>query len=384
MESNGLNEDLLKPEFDEMDPEREAIQNEHIDAGEDGQAEQNPILILKKRRLVDMVANQPVPVIDGLATRKTTTLVSAAGGTGKTTLILQAAVEASIGVPIWGCADLQPRGSRWLYVNAEDALQGLDYWLGRILPKYDLQECPVDLFPVCETESGEFLLTPGNAVRLAQVINAGEYDGVIFDTGISMLVPGTKIIDPLAIRTWLRGSMGHIQRHTNAAIVVAVHDNKAGQAVSGTSDWLAFARLALHLESGGQDGENAVLTLKTIKANLRWPYQKFTLLRDPRSLTSNVASIERIEDSGGTPKTTEQVDELLAKLVRTDIISLPSEQRTTKATEARLFHLVREQGLSRQAVRDFISRRVRTESRKLGRTYANVVTGLHADGEGSQ
>jgi len=198
-------------------------------AAEDVDPEES-ILILKRRSLNVMAANQPESVIAGLATRRTTTLLSSAGGTGKTCLLTQAAIESSQDRPVWGNAEFHSNGPRrWLYMNAEDSLQSIDYWLARILARYDLQECPVDIMPVCETKTGEFLFSSDNAQSLARRINAERYDGLIIDTGIAVMTPGTRFIDPLSIRGWLRSSVGILQRETQAAIIVAVHDRKGSQ-----------------------------------------------------------------------------------------------------------------------------------------------------------
>ena len=345
-------------------------------AAEDVDPEES-ILILKRRSLNVMAANQPESVIAGLATRRTTTLLSSAGGTGKTCLLTQAAIESSQDRPVWGNAEFHSNGPRrWLYMNAEDSLQSIDYWLARILARYDLQECPVDIMPVCETKTGEFLFSSDNAQSLARRINAERYDGLIIDTGIAVMTPGTRFIDPLSIRGWLRSSVGILQRETQAAIIVAVHDNKAGQPVSGTADWLSFARLALHLETAGQSGRETTLTLTTIKANLRWPYKKITLVRDPHSLTATVAAIERVGDLDATPSTPQDVNALLTKIVRNQIIPLPSEERTSRRVEALVYEKARNSRIKRQTVRDFLDNHVVFEERPFGRTRGMVAVGI--------
>jgi hypothetical protein len=353
--------------------ERAAIQ------GEDGDGELEPLLILKRRRVADMVANRLEPVIDHLVTRKATTLLSSAGGTGKTCALLQLAVQASLDLPVWDSIELMPHGPKWLYANAEDQLPIIDYWLGRILPKYDLQESPIDLFPICETRSGEFLLTPTNTRRLVELINAEQYDGVIIDTAISVLsLPlGGKFIDPLAIRGWLRGAFGLLQRETRAGFIMAVHDNRAGEAASGTADWRNFARLVLHLETAGRNAGETILTLKHIKGNLGKPFKQMVLSRCPRTLTARVTEFDWGDTSGtDRPATQEGIDDLLARIVRAEIVPLASEERTRIKVEAHLCRRTREHGIKRSEIRDFLRTAVTTENRKIGRTWADVVTGV--------
>jgi hypothetical protein len=381
-DSGSLTSLITSPDFDGLDPEalaeRQAIQAESQDA--DSEPE---ILILKDRPLVTMQSNQPDPVIPGLAIRRNSTLISSAGGTGKTCMMLQAGIESELGLPVWGCEDFASTNRhRWLYVNGEDSLQNIDYWLSRLLLKYELNTCPVDLFPICETQAGQFILTSTNAARLAGAINAGPYDGLIIDTGIAVMPPGIKFIDPIAIRAWLRSTLGLIQRQTNASIIMGVHDNKAGQPVSGTADWSSFSRLALHLETAEESADGTTLTVTKIKANLRWPYRKFTLLRDPHTLTCTVSAIDRIGDHTAAPTSPAEVARLLARIVRNEIMPLPSEQRTKQAVIATLCQRTHEQRITRQQVRDFAETQLETTERKLGRTYAKVVTGIRDDAPG--
>ncbi len=354
--------------------ERAAIQGEDDDG-----AGLEPLLILKRRRVVDMVANRLEPVVDHIATRKAATLVSSAGGTGKTCALLQVAIEGSQKLPIFGSSELVPHGERWLYFNAEDQQPAIDYWLAKLLSHYDLQESPVDLFPACETARGEFLFTPANCERLATRINAERYDGVIVDTAIAVLdLPsGAKFIDPLAIRTWWRRTGGLLLRETNAALIIAAHDNRAGEPVSGTADWRNFARLVLHLETVGKNAGQTLLTLKHVKGNLGRPFKQIALSRCPRTLTSRVTQFDWGDDRGADrPATPQDVDDLLARTLRAEIIQLPSEERTKDKVEAQLYRRTREHGIKRTEVRDFIKTSVTTEERKIGRTIGMVVTGV--------
>jgi hypothetical protein len=347
------------------------------DEAEDDDASQgDPIEIMKRRPLAEMITNQPEPVIDGLAIRRNVTLLSSGGGVGKTSALLTAAIDAALGRPVWGCADLVPRAHRLLYLNAEDPLPNIDYWLAKILPHYGLDECPVDIFPVCETTSGAFLLSPDNATRLAEHVNDARYDCLIIDTGIALLTPGTNFVDPLAIRSFLRQSLGILQRQTRAAIVVAVHDNKRGDPVSGTADWTNFARLALHLKYAGETNGQTTLILETIKSNLGWPFRSVTLARDIHTLTSRVIDVHRVGEHR-EKRGPAEIAKLLAQLVRTALLIRPDGERTKTWTEARLHALAHEaHSIPRKAVRDFIDTHCLFEERQLGRTTAKILVGL--------
>lgn len=341
-----------------------------------------PLLIHKRRPLVDCQGNQLQQVIRNLAYRKLTTIVSSAGGTGKSTTSQQLAVEMELGLPIFGCDELIPYGRRVLYLNAEDQLQAIDFWLSRILPHYDLAAVPFDIFPVCETESGEFPLTGFNVDRLIDLINAEQYDLLIIDTAIGVLPDDVPdLINATHIRRFLRRSCGAIQRQTNCAILMLAHDNRAKQALSGTVDWANFGRLVLHLEETNRANGKATLNLTHVKDNVGFPYRKLTLTRDLQTLTSTVTDIERRGDEKGTVAGPEDIDRLLARLVRFEVMSLAAQHRTKEAVIALLFRHASPHGVRRQQVRDFFSTKIRTEDRKIGRTNAIVVTGLREDPE---
>jgi len=132
----------------------------------------------------------------------------------------------------------------------------------------------------------------------------------------------------------------------------------------------------LHLETAGQSGRETTLTLTTIKANLRWPYKKITLVRDPHSLTATVAAIERVGDLDATPSTPQDVNALLTKIVRNQIIPLPSEERTSRRVEALVDEKARNSRIKRHTVRDFLDNHVVFEERPFGRTRGMVAVGI--------
>ncbi len=335
--------------------------------------------IIRGRKVSEMRSNQPDPVVEPFLYRGTTTFWSSAGGVGKTTLETQILTEMAGGLNLLDCEALRPCGKiKGLLVNAEDPQSSLDYWAVRVLEAYDLDAAPFDM--VCVHDGpGSYPLTPTNTEALAEVIEREKYDVVVLDPLVALFSEGFKIIDPVAARAFQRQAFGRLQR-TGAAILVAAHDNKLGQALSGTVDFASFARLVLHLEAGPSTPQGDVLTLTTVKANLGWRFKKLTLLRDPKTLTCRVTDIERKGDaSAGTLSDPADVDRFLAKIIRTEVVPLPSERRTKSDVEALLVRQASSRGVKRQDVRDFIRACCSYESRKVGRTTQHIIVGVKED-----
>ncbi len=357
--------------------ERAGMREEFPDAELDEAPEVPAIHILSGRTIADVRTNQPEQAIrGGLAVRKITTGVSGGGGLGKTTLAAQALIEGSLELPVWGVEEFRPvRSLRALYVNGEDSLPTINYVLGRLLPAYGLDHVPFDEFIIAEN-GGRFVLTPSNALALAERINAESYDLVKFDPAISFLPTGIKFIDPGAIRAFLNDGLGVLQRETNAALWLSHHDNKAGQALSGPADWGNFCRLALHLERGDTDGQ---LTLTTVKTNLGYRFKKITLERDPDTGRATAVNVERFGDRSKQSPDADDIIGTLAKIVRMEILPLPSEQRTKWAVIETLQRKIKDAKLkiSRDAIRGFASSHLRCEERPMAHgKSAKIVIGV--------
>ncbi len=343
-------------------------------------SEKRPLNIIKARPLAAMRANQPVAWIDGLLYPKTVTAVSSVGGTGKTTINTQILCEYSQDKPILGIEELRPRGKtrRSLYVNGEDHLATLDYLQAPVVTAHGLDALPFDLFPIQESEDG-FVLTPANSRRLAEYVVDEGIEIVAFDPVVSLLPEGIKIIDPPAVRAWQRSTLGLVQK-TGAAVLLYAHDNKAGQAFSGTVDFSNFARLALHFQAAGYTPEGDLLTLTTVKTNLSWRFSKLTLLRDPHTRCCRVTNIERMGQTGrGKVNDPAERKRILARIVRNTIVPLPSEQRTKVAVQALLADQTAEHGISRQEIRDFVTTCVTFDERKVGRVVQHIVNGIREE-----
>jgi hypothetical protein len=355
------------------------------DSGDGADADAASIEIVKGRTLAEVQANQPQNVIGGrLAVRQNTTALSSVGGTGKTFLTIQAMIEAEFGLPIWGIEDFTPvRPLHCLYVNAEDSQANIDYILGRLLPAYGLDHCPFDLFTIkAKSTSGRrprFILTSVNATALAQRIVAEGYDLDAFDPAISFLPPGIKFIDPGAIRNFLEDSLGILQYETTAAHLLNHHDNKGGEALSGPADWGNFCRLALHLERGERDGH---LTLTTVKSNLGYRFKQITLERDPETGRVTAVELNRYGDRSKQPTSAEEIVRTLAKIVRSEIIPLPSEQRTKWAVIEVLYRKAIEKKLkiTKDAIKGFANSHLQYDDRQLGKTKAKIVVGVVEEG----
>jgi len=235
--------------------ERAGMRGEFPDAEPEERTDAPALNILSGRTLDTIRTQQPEEAVrGGFAVRKITTAMSSMGGTGKTTAVTQAVIEASQGLPVFGLDDFMPVGKlRVMSVNGEDSLPSLNYILGRMLPAYGLDRVPYDEFVIAES-GGYFPLTASNARELGKRIAGEGYDWVIVDPKVAFLPRDFRFLDPGAVRGFLQDGFGVLQRDTNAALMLLDHDNKGGQALTGPADWSNFARLALHLERGDTDG----------------------------------------------------------------------------------------------------------------------------------
>jgi hypothetical protein len=234
--------------------------------------------------------------------------------------------------------------------------------------------------PAKEAPGGNFVLSDPAIAWLIEVITAGAYDVLMIDTAISVMeLPsgGNAYIDPLAIRGWLRRSAGAIERYTDAAVALAVHDSKDGKAASGPADWRNFARLVLQLEAGERDG---LLTLNTIKGNLGFPYRELTLDRDFRTLTATFTTGTQMGrgQTGSVPRTADEITAVLTDLYNQHVRLLTPDRRLKESVEAILVPLAGDLHIARPKVRDFIRSAIRFEDRP-GRGNSKVAVGLHSD-----
>lgn len=317
------------------------------------------------------------PLVRHMVYRGLTTLFSSAGGIGKSRATVQGITEASLGLPVWGCAELAPAGpQKWLYLAGEDAMPMVCSAIKPVLKHYALERTPFDVLCAAELAGGSFTLTAANVRRLVELITAKGYDAIAIDTLVSVLPADVRIIDPVAVRHWCKTTLGVIERETGAAIWLIAHDNAQGSAVSGTADWKNFGRLVLHLER--TDGQ---LRLSSIKDNLGWPFARVELERDPETLMTRVVRAERIAER--IARGTGDAEATLSRAMTFAVLPLPQDRRTTRAVEPTLYEAVKGEGITRKRVRDFIDTRVRFEDVKIGRNFCKVAVGL-VDGGGAE
>src|SRR4029453_3138109 len=93
------------------------------------------------------------------------------------------------------------------------------------------------------------------------------------------------------IRDFLERTCGELH-NVGAAVVLSIHDSKAGLIASGGADFTNFPRVALQLQRATVTppaGHDA-LVLETHKANQGWRYKAFALHRSHTTLQSTVVS----------------------------------------------------------------------------------------------
>ena len=314
------------------------------------------------------------PIIRHLVWRKLTTIVTSRGGLGKSRAVVQAIIESALGRPIWACPELTPVGPppKWLVVHGEDPKEMLSSVIRPPLQHYGLTEAPFLSLCADDLPSGDLTLTPSNIGLLVDLVREHDIDAVAVDTLISVL-PDMKIIDPSAVRRWLRATIGQLQRETGVGVVLVAHEAASGNMVSGSLDWQNFARLVLQLEHKGTEG----LTLSPGKENMGFPFARLRLDRDPDTLITTVTEANRIADLRS--RKTGDANKMLTEAMLFKVLPLDEDRRTKSALEPTLFELVKDAGIKRAAVRDFISRRVEFRDVKRPRTWAQIAVGLHEE-----
>ena len=171
---------------------------------------------------------------------------------------------------------------------------------------------------------------------------------------------GPRIIDPVAVRRWLKLTVGRLQRETNVAVWLVAHQAASGNMVSGSLDWQNFGRLVLHLEHKPAEG----LILTPGKDNTGFPFARLRLDRDPETLITTVIEADRIADR--RRRGANDPMKALSQAMLFQVLSLPEERRTRRAIEPVLFEMVRGDGIKRATVRDFLDSRGSTSLASVG------------------
>lgn len=267
-----------------------------VDVNGAGEVRSDLILFRSCVALETIATSQPQFLCGGWLARKLTTILSAAGGTGKSALNLQLALEMSTGRSLLGhAAWTSPEPLAVVYLNGEDACEGTNYWLSRYLRAYELQQTPPGFHYRHVSElNPRFLLDADGTDRLIASLEPLRPDVVMLDTAIALLPPARNNLNPEEIRHRLDISCARIGMNLNCGVLLNTHDNRRGEAVSGPTSWTDFSRLTLHLRrwlgDGRDDMASGELRLSCVKSNFGWPRTAVRLRRDPETLLLRVFS----------------------------------------------------------------------------------------------
>jgi hypothetical protein len=207
------------------------------------------------------------------------TLLTGAGGVGKTLLAQQCGTAVSQGLPFLGLKTEACKVMMFLCEDSEDELQlrQRDICLSMGL---DLAE----LSPVLRIASRKFMdnllaiwTSNSGAMKRTAVWNALRDDAMRF--GAKLLIVDTiadtfggNEIDRSHVRQFVQACLGKLAQELGGAVLALGHPSKAGQAVggdgtSGSTAWHASVRSRLYLTHAAKDKTGPMRRLENMKAN---------------------------------------------------------------------------------------------------------------------
>lgn len=244
---------------------------------------------------------EPAPrkwIIAGMIPDGEVTLLTGAGGVGKTLLAHGAATAVSRGLPFLGRETVQGKVMAFLCEDSEDELQIRQHDINNSLC-LNMQ----DVSPNLRIASRKFMdnllcsfdrstgAMKRSAVWGQLCADAKAYGAklVIVDT-IADTFGGSEI-DRSQVRQFVQSCLGRLAQEIGGAVLALGHPSKAGQTsgdgTSGSTAWHASVRSRLYLTHAAKDGSGPFRRLENKKANygpqgdvfmLRWSRGTFELV----------------------------------------------------------------------------------------------------------
>jgi hypothetical protein len=355
-------------------PSQSTPQRDHDEASEAGEAA--PLAYRTGITIEEANSKQIEFLLGELVARGVTTLVSAGGGTGKTCLLMQLALESALGHAPWGLDKFKPnRPLRILYVNGEDEESTTDYWLVRLMTGLGIDVTPDGFAHLTLSGSGVQMMDTCGTARILATARQHGADIVIIDTAISVVSDElSNYIDPKQTRRFLNTSCGALQR-AGLGVIMAVHDAKDGKIAAGSAAWTNFARLAFQVEIQEKHEDHAILKIDgEHKANFGWPYGSILLKRPHETLICEPYEILSIEQKKARIKRdAESEDQALRKAYRVMTLSLTQDMRSRSRV---VDHLMKSSGLPRKVVRTWADKWITWESGTGQRAKAQMAIEL--------
>jgi hypothetical protein len=238
-------------------------------------------------------------IVGGMVPDGEVTLLTGAGGVGKTLLAQLAATCVAQGLPFLGRPTIQSKVMLFLCEDSDDELQlrqrdinkalGLD--LDVISPNMRIasRKFMDNLLAVWDRNSG--------SMKRTAVWHALRDDAVAFGAKLTVVDTiadtfGGNEIDRSHVRQFVQACLGKLAQDTGGAVLALGHPSKAGQAVggdgtSGSTAWHASVRSRLYLQHATKDKTGPLRRLENMKANygaggdvfmLRWHRGSFDLV----------------------------------------------------------------------------------------------------------
>lgn len=322
-------------------------------------AADTPLTLLPKRTRAEMRTRRlrfVCPEARALP-RGLLTDITAFSGVGKTRFLTQWLAELCLGLAPFGEETLRPATQvSALYIGAEDREELFNELTFPLLAD-DNATLPFDVLLLEDREGGFTLDAPG-AQQLAAFAHAhGPFDVIALDP-LSALVPeqyADAMKNGFLARQWQRLAFGPLRTACpDAAIIVAAHDTKSGTPLSGSGDFIAFARAVLHLRAGGSDGvpedvPEGSIELSRFNDNCGFRHKRMILERDPHTLLLTVTKTEAAYGAAARParRTQAEVEQYLATQALRFLQPSPAleSERTRARVEAVLMSATKRDGL---------------------------------------
>jgi AAA domain/Bifunctional DNA primase/polymerase, N-terminal len=281
--------------------------------------------------------------IGGMVPDGEVTLLTGAGGVGKTLLAQQAGTAVSMGLPFLGRVTEQCKVMLFLCEDSEDELQlrqrDICLHMG-----VDLAE----LSPVLRIASRKFMdnllavwTSNSGAMKRTKVWEALRDDCIAFGAKLTIVDTiadtfGGNEIDRSHVRQFVQACLGKLAQETGGAVLALGHPSKAGQAVggdgtSGSTAWHASVRSRLYLTHAAKDKTGPMRRLENMKANygaggdvfmLKWHRGAFDCVSTKQTAPDDV--VAGVDEAGepiesvasAIPSTGSVIDDALLLAVR--------------------------------------------------------------------